>query len=477
MRPFRFFAILLSVMILVVGCSTERTTAPPPEPFPDQSSLIRDQATAEILAMTGWPLDKNEVPPQADPDKSFNLIVDYDCQEVAPGIMHYRWEVRVGWAAEDVIALHRVVKEGRRGRPIRTKKTMFLQHGDAKDFAGMFLPGTLSETTPDDFGAAVHWAREDVDVWGIDQAWTLVPAETVDLSFMADWGLDKQYQDLDTGVAIARLLRLFTGNGFGKMNLLGYSSGSGTGYALVNAETQRPPGLRQIGGWIPVDYSPISDNEEWNESQNCLAIAEYQGLIDNGEFGYFVGFDFLGVLARDNPDGGSPAFPGFTNLQAAMFVGAGQIFIGDIHYLAGIWENGLPVDFIHTTVPRWLDFMVAGMPWEPVQFMLDYSTWSCRDTDVAWDDHYSDITLPVLNVAAAGGLGPTTHYNLSLLGSDDITDLNLQLRPDDEVLFDFGHIDLWIADSAPELVWDPILEWVEEHTPNRGHRGHRRDRD
>ncbi len=129
-----FGCVLLDLVLglLVVGCSTERTTAPQPESFPDQnSSLIREQATAEILALTGWPLDENEVPPQADPDKSFNLIVGYDRQEVAPGIMHYSWGVRVGWAAEDVITLHRVVKEGRRGRPIRTNKAivMYLNNG------------------------------------------------------------------------------------------------------------------------------------------------------------------------------------------------------------------------------------------------------------------------------------------------------------------------------------------------------------
>ena len=117
------------------------------------------------------------------------------------------------------------------------------------------------------------------------------------------------------------------------------------------------------------------------------------------------------------------------------------------------------------TVDQWLDFMIAGAPWEPVKFMLDYSVWGCMETDVPWDDHFSEITVPVLNVAAAGGIGPTTQYCLGLLGSRDITELNIQLMSPEEALFDFGHIDLWIADGAPDLVWEPILEWVEAHTP------------
>jgi len=182
-----------------------------------------------------------------------------------------------------------------------------------------------------------------------------------------------------------------------------------------------------------------------------------------------VGFDYLGNLARDDPDGDSPDFPGFTNLQTAMFVGAGPVFgVGYIHYLAGIWEDDMPVDFIHLTVDQWLDFMIAGSPWEPAKFMLDYSVWGCGATDVPWDDHFGEITVPVLNIAPAGGIGPTTHYCLSLLGSSDITDMVIQLRPDGEDQFDFGHIDLWIADGAPELVWEPILEWIVDHTPGGG---------
>ena len=165
------------------------------------------------------------------------------------------------------------------------------------------------------------------------------------------------------------------------------------------------------------------------------------------------------------PDGDSPVFPGFTNLQAAMYLGAGPIFgVGDIHYLAGIWEDDMPVDFEHLSVEQWLDFMIAGAPWEPVKFMLDYCVWGCLEEDVPWDDHFGEITIPVLNVAAAGGIGPLSHYCLGLLGSRDITDLTVQLLPDDQALFDYGHIDLWVGEQSASLVWQPILQWIEDHS-------------
>jgi len=469
MKRTYLFAILLVISTLIAACSADRAVAPDPESVGNLQVVNREQATTEILNLAGWHVEEEGVLPDPDPDKALGLVLDFNRVEVAEGIFHYRWEIQVGMDPMDVIALHRVVKEGRHNQPIRTKKAVFLQHGDAKDFAGMFLPGTLSSTTPDDFGAAVYWARRNVDVWGIDQAWNLVPAETTEFGFMADWGIDKQARDLGDAIAIARMARRSLGNGYGKMILLGYSSGSATGYALINAETQLPPGLRQVGGWIPADYSPVTDDLEWNEIANCLNVPEYQSMMDNGEYGYFVGFDFLGLLARDDPDGDSPVFPGFTNLQTAMYVGAGPVFgVGDVHYLAGVWEDELPVDFVHLTVDQWLDFMIAGTPWEPVKFQLDYSVWGCMETDVPWDDHFGEITVPVLNVAPAGGVGPTTHYCLGLLGSSDITDMVIQTMPDGEALFDFGHIDLWIADVAPNLVWEPILEWIEAHTDGGG---------
>ena len=54
-----------------------------------------------------------------------------------------------------------------------------------------------------------------------------------------------------------------------------------------------------------------------------------------------------------------------------------------------------------------------------------------------------------------------------MLGSKDIENLTIQLRSPEEILFDFGHIDIFIAENAPELVWEPLLSWIEEHSRGR----------
>lgn len=476
MRRHGLVGLLLTTMLLVgAGCGDDRVVAPPSGAPGDDSpvgAIDPDQAARELALAAGWAIEEAQAQAEKSSgggsDASPNCVVTSARTAVTADVAHYEWRVRIGSGPHDFIGLHRVVKERRPGVPIRAQRAMFLQHGDAKNFTGMFLPGTLSAATPDDFGAAVFWARHDIDVWGIDQAWNLVPAETVDFGFMANWGIDKQSRDLGLALAMARAVRVLTGCGCSRLTLLGYSSGSATGYAALNAEAQRPPALRQVANWIAVDYSPISDNEEWNQIANCGYVPFYQDMLDRGEYGYFVGFDYLGNLARNDPGGESPVFPGFTNLQAAMYMGAGQIFgVGDIHYLAGIWENDLPVAFQFVTLDQWLDFMIAGAPWEPVRFMLDYCVWSCPSYDAPWDDHFAEITVPVLNVAAAGGVGPTTYWCLSQLGSTDVTRLDVQLRPEGEALYDYGHIDLWIASNSQQLVWEPILDWVLGHTADR----------
>ena len=40
-------------------------------------------------------------------------------------------------------------------------------------------------------------AQNDIDFWGIDQNWILVPQGVTDFGFMADWGIQNQVENLD----------------------------------------------------------------------------------------------------------------------------------------------------------------------------------------------------------------------------------------------------------------------------------------
>lgn len=80
-----------------------------------------------------------------------------------------------------------------------------------------------------------------------------------------------------------------------------------------------------------------------------------------------------------------------------------------------------------------------------------------------WDDHLAEITVPVLYVGAAGGFGEAGVYTTTLLGSSDVSVLLVRVQPPELVIADYGHGDLFQAEDAETLVWEPLLTWLEAH--------------
>ncbi len=418
------------------------------------------QVAMELLEESGWPQEEEL---GIEPRAAGRLLSNYRREVIAGDIVHYSFELPMGSDPNDKIAIHRVVREPQSRRPVKANKVLFYQHGDAKNFAGMMLPGTLSPSTGDDFGMAVFLARNGVDVWGIDQAWTLTPKETADLSFMADWGLQKQITDLRQAMSVARIARFLTGNGLGKVILAGYSSGAITGFATLNEETQLLPPVRHVNGYISLDI-PIKTNNAELIAFLKSYYGQLQAAYDAGEYAEQVPFQALGGLARTNPGGPSPILEGFTNLQAALFYGAGPIFqVIPFHYLAGEWENDLPIDLQYMTIDQWFDFLESAPAYEALLFEVEAFGMISDALDLPFDDHLAEITVPIYNVSPAGGFGELSKHGTTLLGSRDIEHLITSLRPPEEVLFDFAHIDLFIANNAETLVWQPVLEWINRH--------------
>lgn len=174
-------------------------------------------------------------------------------------VVEYSAMVQVGPGSHDIIGLHRVVKEIAPWVPITTYDSLMMVHGDAWPFDGAFLDSPASGAAP------IYLAQDSVDVWGIDLRWTLVPAATADFTFMKDWGLDTDGQDLGIALSIARADRYYTGSSFSKMLLLGWSRGGQLGYTYLAAETTRPVPQRHVSGFIPADIYlkvPLNDPKQ-----------------------------------------------------------------------------------------------------------------------------------------------------------------------------------------------------------------------
>jgi hypothetical protein len=427
-----------------------------------------DPRAVAVAQLAGWDVAVKDNTAQPDPTAA-ELVGNGVRKQLTPTIAHYQFDVRFGPGEYDVFRLHRVVKENRPNRPIRTAKNLFLQHGCCVGFV-KFVFGAETPHLPDDFGIAVYLAEAGIDVWGIDQPWVFVPEDETDFSFSADWGTEFSVDRIQEGLAISRAVRFLTGSGFGKMNLLGYSFGGYLGYALLDEETQRPAWARNVAGYICADSFYKFDRSQFEEQRLavCSFYPVYQSLYDAGVYnGLFEPtFPTIGQLADDHPDDPSPYAPGLTNLQFALVSAADPFpaFSPWFHYWAGVYDDatGLPVDLAYTPLPAALDFFQQGFPFEPLVGSLEQIVVWCDDDDSPFDDHVGEIDVPVLYFGAAGGFGEAGFHTLDLLASTDKTIVNISVEPPLET--DFAHIDLFTGEDAPDIAWPFVRNWIRSHS-------------
>ncbi len=464
MRIWRSF-VYVCVLMLVAGCSEERGGVPS-APTGETDSVWDAEAAGiawGIVDEAGWPAEAESQTGVPQCHGGHAPLLHFERTPIAGDVVHYSIQLRVGPGQYDVIGLHRVVRESRPHRPIRTAKSVFMQHGSSKTFVGMWLPGLTSETTPDDFGMGYYLAANDIDVWGIDQSWTLVPGSETNTDFMADWGLERQMGDLRTAVSVARLVRLITGCGRNKMILAGYSNGIPTTISLVNEETQLPPVRRNVGGYIPIDC-PIRVEPGLLQETLAFYSEYYQSLHDGGLYGEEVLFAPMAELVRCCPEEPSPFDPTLTNLEFALLMSAGPVlFPGHpFHYWAGVLEEGMPVELRFVDWELWLDFLASGTAYEPIIWTVDWCGYVAGILDTPYDDHFAEIEIPILNITPAGGFAEATYHGLSLLGSTDVETLMPAMGlPVEE---EYAHIDIFTYPGSEQLVWQPILEWIVEHS-------------
>ncbi|MFY0563866.1 hypothetical protein ACN28E_08470 [Archangium lansingense] len=387
-------------------------------------------------------------------------------RQVFENVFEYSYRVRVGLGPYDVITLHRVVREAGPWSPMRTAKSVFLVHGDALGFRGAFLSSAASQAVSPGQSMAVFLAQQGVDVWGIDLRWVHVPSGTTDFSFMKDWNLGLHARDVGTGLALARGVRTLTGNGAGRMVLLGWSRGATVSYAYLNAETQLPQAKRHVSGFIPVDmaysFAPTATKERQAACQTHAEFVERQALgqYEGGQLGLLL--KGLGSLAIDKPTAPSDFLTGATNREVGLLFGAATYFfqkpvviIDDYHWAGGAFsEAGLPTGLAWTNERFFFDTLTQTSPYQSIGEQVDTLAMWCGAPNVPYDDHLGQVKVPVLYVGAAGGTGGHGVHSLSLLGS---TDVSTHLVPG------YGHADLFLANGAQSAVWARILDWVQHH--------------
>ena len=127
-----FLLCLLSVILLVVvleGCSRDEAVVAPnlASRGIDSDGIDPEMAAGEVMLASGWEYDQEvELPAKLEllGDKAAHCrIIDWDRQPLVNNIVRYSYTLRVGPGEYDKVRLHRVVKESRPYRPIRTTQS------------------------------------------------------------------------------------------------------------------------------------------------------------------------------------------------------------------------------------------------------------------------------------------------------------------------------------------------------------------
>jgi hypothetical protein len=390
-------------------------------------------------------------------------------EEIGDGIAHYEFEIDLGDGEFDRVRIHRVVRERRPFEPVRTRGDVFMVHAAIQDFDDIYLrvgAEKINEQTSSPF----YLAEEKIDVWGIDLAWTLVPLETSDFSFMKGWGMERDMTHTLAGVSFARLIRGLTGQGYDRLNLLGYCCTANLVYAAAGKETQTDPVLCDLKGIIPVEgymkYEPGNENEQWRQN-NCRTAAEMKAMMDGGTYHFEegAGLMYMAELALRSP-GESSAIPpfdqmGVTNYQAYLMTGFSPPENPDTpfwHYFGGTMEEG----FLYADPSRFVRLGMNLNPHMPLQHLYEAAACGCDEEEVSIDDHLEEIRLPIFYLGAEGGIGSYGKYTTRLTSSDDISHHIVHVEGAERAV-DYGHADIWMGYDADELVWKELRRWLTSH--------------
>ena len=380
-------------------------------------------------------------------------------------IVHYRYDVVVGPGQFDVIRLHRVVKERVPYHPVRTLDGVLLLPGSPNYFEAIFMAPLISSAIAWDHSIVVFLAQNNIDVWGMDYGWALVPAETTDFNFMKGWGVVKDTRHAEIALSLARQIRGITDQGFGPLHVLGFSYGGIVAYSLAGEETQQPRFSRNVKG-IVIDDVAMKFKEQSIRDYYCSSVAIDQANLDAGVYNDDSGLFLKQVsdLALSAPTDPSPIVPDFTNYQLALVFGAstgllnGQFW----HFVGGYLDaNGIPSDLRFTVAQLWLDLLQNIPPHLPMQSDFDVDAVFCGAVKVPFDDHLREIAIPILFAGAGGGFGEYGYYTTSLTASKDVTKFTVSETGDRQT--DFGHADTVLATDADTLVWQPVLDWLRAH--------------
>ncbi|MEM3726023.1 MAG: alpha/beta fold hydrolase [Candidatus Bathyarchaeia archaeon] len=362
----------------------------------------------------------------------------------------------------DKIGLHRLVKKG-----IKPLGVLFILPGTWSNGEQLISNPPEDPWTKDEAHTqAIYWANRGFDVYSIDYRTHFVPIylSTSELSFMFDWGWDQWISDIKEAVDKAKEV-----SGAKRIYLAGESFG---GVAAINYASKY--WKEDLKGLILLDPgasgAAVVGVKNPNPTNSFNLPAALYAMNATGAWGSEVhsregstGGIFLFQYADKYP--GAPAeFPPGTPLQPPINPITGKPWANIAEWCAfaiymawgaGVVSNiyggyGNALVMIHTcaTFDRY---------W-PTRLALEttaYIDWkNCPYLTYDFDEHYSEIDVPIL-------VFQSERFGYALYGKINPGIANPDVTVN--VLWGYGHLDVYSGEYSMNDVSAPVYEWMVSH--------------
>ncbi|MFT3809203.1 MAG: alpha/beta hydrolase [Micropepsaceae bacterium] len=306
----------------------------------------------------------------------------------------------------------------------------------------LFLPGTnmngASALTDERHNLWLWLAARGIDVFALDYRTNAVPpaSDIATLGEMKGWTSEVFMSD----VRAARDLMLRETRDV-PVFVAGFSRGGVLAFALAAED-------RSLAGLIVLDASFKNAGPEAYDAAAAMAAMEAKGIWAS-DVGGRRGWDSRQALmdaAAENPE--SPALD-----SAYPTIGA-QL----THVLQTAWgpgalanpEGGISKPQVLARLMRAYDRFYPAIQ----DIEMKRAAQLADDPATALDDGWGEMAMPVLAFASTG-MGADWQANIrhsvEASGSRDVTMT---------VLDGYGHLDVLVAESAPELVFQPLRDWI-----------------
>ena len=347
---------------------------------------------------------------------------------VAPGspVEETIWRLKVDAGGWDAIAVHCYAAAG------------------APSATMLYLPGTNMNGAPALTDEAHNlWltlAARGVRVCAMDYRTHMIPAETdmSALSVLKDWTTDAFVTDVRDAVVMST-------KGKEKVYLAGFSRGAFLAYAYAAAHPEN------VAGLIILDGSFKSAAPKPFDAEAALAELEKSGkwASDVGGKRGWMARQAMMEAAATTPDGPATDPKFATAGEQLAYVVQNAWGPGGLANPAG----GISKPQILATLMRDYD------RYYPAIQDIEGKRMAALADDPAskLDDGWGEMSVPILAFTSTG-MGAdwqaNVRYSAEASGSKDVTV---------QVLQDYGHLDVLVAEDAPRTVFEPVLAWIEAH--------------